>query len=135
VTRESGRTRESDPSQPGSGFSSSEHPALPASWRGAIPIAAALFGCGVLAAAEVWLRTWLPGSLGPLLALLGTGAGVLMGGRLAELKRASRLMAAHDDRGPDILNQQMLSVTELSETTAASILKNLTGVDVQITAC
>ena len=34
----------------------------------------------------------------------------------------------------DILNRQMLSVTELSETTAASILKNLTGVDVQITA-
>src|ERR1700675_172156 len=28
----------------------------------------------------------------------------------------------------------MLAVTELSETTAASILKNLTGVDVQITA-
>jgi hypothetical protein len=56
-----------------------------------------------------------------------------MGGRLAG-KRASRLTAADDDHGPDILNQQMLSVTELSETTAASILKNLTGVDVQITA-
>ena len=190
VIRGGGRTRTFDPSQPGSGLSSSEHPALPASWSDAIRIAAALFGCAVLAAAEVWLRTWLPVSLGPLLALLATGAGILMGGRLAEWKRASRVTAADDDRGPgatrgdgaasepcilplglvgnaeidsatqvlptipalnpgveraigelrsypaftDILNRQMLSVTELSETTAASILKNLTGVDVQITA-
>ena len=159
-----------------------------ASRRGAIPIVAAMFGCAVLAAADVWLRTRLPDSLGPLLAVLGPGAGVLMGWRLSGAKRAARAPAAEDDRGraatsgdgaaggsfvpsggpidnpeidgdidafpttpastpeveravaelrsyptfTEILNKQMLSVTELSETTAASILKNLTAVDVQL---
>jgi hypothetical protein len=155
----------------------------------AFPIVVTMFGCAVLAAADVWLRTRLPDSLGPLLALLGPGAGVLIGWRLSGAKRTARAPAAEDDRshpatsgdgaasGPftlscapiddgeiegdidapptspasnpeieravtelrsyptftEILNKQMLSVTELSETTAASILKNLTAVDVQLT--
>jgi methyl-accepting chemotaxis protein len=155
----------------------------------AIPIVATMFGCAVLAAADVWLRTRLPDSLGPLLALLGPGAGVLMGWRLSGAKRASRVSAAEDESGhaatsgdgavsgalalsdgsiedaeidgdidalppslapnpeveravtelrtyptfTEILNKQMLSVTDLSEATAASILKNLTAVDVQLT--
>jgi methyl-accepting chemotaxis protein len=157
--------------------------------RAAIPIVATMFGCAAVAAADVWLRTRLPDNLGPLLALLGPGAGVLMGWRLAGAKRTARAPAADDDRGcaattedgaaggpfalscgpidnaeidgdidalptsassnpeveravtelrsyptfTEILNRQMLSVTDLSETTAASILKNLTAVDVQLT--
>jgi methyl-accepting chemotaxis protein len=157
--------------------------------RGAIPIVATIFGCAVLAAADVWLRRLLPDDLSPLLALLGPGAGVLMGWGLSETKSASRASTAEDDRGratlsedgaasgpsalsrgpidnreiddaidapstspasnsaveravaelrgypmfTEILNKQMLSVTDLSETTAASILKNLTAVDVQLT--
>jgi methyl-accepting chemotaxis protein len=157
--------------------------------RAAIPIVAAMFGCAVLAAVDVWLRTLLPDSLGPLLALMGPGVGVLIGWRLSGAKRAPRASAAEDERGraattgdggasgpfdlsrgpiddaeidgdidapptspasnpgveravselrgyptfTEILNKQMLSVTDLSETTAASILKNLTAVDVQLT--
>jgi methyl-accepting chemotaxis protein len=156
-----------------------------ASRRGAIPIVATVLGCAVLAAADVWLRTLPPDSLGPLLALLGPGAGALMGWRLAGAKRTARAPTAEHGpgcaaptedgaatgpfalpRGPidnaeidgdvavlasnpgveravaelrgysvftEILNKQLLSVTELSETTAASILKNLTAVDVQLT--
>jgi methyl-accepting chemotaxis protein len=157
--------------------------------RRAIPIVATMLGCAVLAAADVWLRTRLPDSLGPLLALLGPGAGVLMGWRLSGAKRTARARAGEDERGhaattgdgaasgpfvlsrgsiedaeidgdidapptspasnpeveravtelrtyptfTEILNKQMLSVTDLSEATAASILKNLTAVDVQLT--
>lgn len=157
--------------------------------RGAIPIVATVFGCAALAAADIWLRTRLPDNLGPLLALLGPGAGALLGWRLAGAKRTLRQPAVEDERGceattedgpasgqfalprgpidnaeidgdidalptspasnpsveravtelrsyptfTEILNKQMLSVTELSETTAASILKNLTAVDVQLT--
>jgi methyl-accepting chemotaxis protein len=156
--------------------------------RGTIPIVATMFGCAVLAAADVWLRAILPDRFGPLLALLGTGAGVLTGWGLSGAKRASRASAAEDERGrpatsgdgaasapfalsrptdnaeidgdidalptslastseveravtelrsyptfTEILNKQMLSVTELSEATAASILKNLTAVDVRLT--
>jgi methyl-accepting chemotaxis protein len=161
-----------------------------ASRRGPIPIAVTMFACAVFVAGDIWVRTRLPDSLGPLLALAGTGAGVFMGWRLSGAKRPSHATAAEDEGGRSattgdgaasvqfalslgpiddadidgdidavptspasnpgveravaelrsyptftaILNRQMLSVTELSETTAASILKNLTSVDAQIAA-
>ena len=81
-----------------------EHPTAPPSSRVALPIAVAMFGCGGLAAIEVWLTTFLPYRLAPLLVPLGIGAGILIGWRLAGGKRASRPTASDDDRGSEALD-------------------------------